>query len=301
MFHDGIRRQGVQTLRRHHPLPMSLFEKPPYIEKFGLKEAPYSTKPNERYLYLTPTHQEALAMAAKVIRDREGGGLVYGKFGTGKTTLMRRLYSEMRDRPDQFRVAVIENAGHCPTDFQLAGEIIESFGAKSIFNYRKGRHDQVKQMVLEHYKAGLISVLLIDEAQELPAKVLEALRGYLNYETGEEKILQIILFALPKITRKLAYAKTLRNRLWRTELREMSRAELDDMLRWRFQQAGGKVFPFEETALDRLYGLTGGHPRSSCGLAQLALELAALSNGAITAEMVEQVKDKRFLEAESHE
>ena len=280
---------------------MSLFEKPPYLAKFGLKETPYSTKPNERYLYLTPTHQEALAMAAKVIRDRDGGGLIYGKFGTGKTTLMRRLYSEMRDRPDQFRVAVIENAGHCPTDFQLAGEIIESFGGKSLYNFRKGRHDQVKQLLLEHYRAGLVSVLLIDEAQELPARVLEALRGYLNYENGEEKILQIILFALPTITRKLAYARTLRNRLWRTELKEFTRAELEDMLRWRFQQAGGKVFPFEEAALDHLYALTGGHPRSSCGLAQLALELAALSNGAITAALIDQVKDKRFLERSTYE
>jgi type II secretory pathway predicted ATPase ExeA len=68
------------------------------------------------------------------------------------------------------------------------------------------------------------------------------------------------------------------------------------MLRWRFQQAGGKVFPFEEAALDQLYELTGGHPRSSCGLAQLAIELAALSNGTITATMIDQVKDKRFLE-----
>lgn len=275
---------------------MSLFDKPRYLEKYGLQEPPYSTKPNERYLYLTPTHQEALAMAAKVIRDREGAGLIYGKFGTGKTTLMRRLYSEMRDRPTEFRVALIENAGHCPTDFQLAGEIIESFGGRSLYNFRKGRNDQVKLMLLEHYKQGLTSVLLIDEAQEFPAKVIEALRGYLNYETGEEKILQIILFALPTITRKLAYAKTLRNRLWRTELKEMSRAELEDMLRWRFQQAGGKVFPFEEAALDHLYTLTKGHPRSSCGLAQLALETAALSNGIITPQLIDRVKEKRFLE-----
>lgn len=37
-----------------------------------------------------------------------------------------------------------------------------------------------------------------------------------DYENGEEKSLRIILSALPKITRKLAYARTLRNRLWRT-------------------------------------------------------------------------------------
>src|SRR5881296_1553899 len=124
---------------------MSLFEAPPYLAKYGLQEAPYSTKPNERYLYLTPPHTEAIAMVAKVIRDKEGGALVYGKFGTGKTTLMRRLYSEMRDFTNQYQVGIIENAGHCPTEFQLAGEIIESFGGKSQHNDRKGRFDQVKE------------------------------------------------------------------------------------------------------------------------------------------------------------
>lgn len=275
---------------------MSLFATEPYLKFYGLAEAPYSTKPNERYLYMTPPHKEAIAMVSKVLRDKEGGAVVYGKFGTGKTTLMRRLYAEMRDFPKEYRVGVIENAGHCPTEFQLAGEIIESFGEKSLHNHRKGRFDQIKAFLFENYRQGITSVLLIDEAQELPAKVLETLRGYLNFETQDEKILQIILFALPSITRKLAYAKTLRNRLWRTELREMSRSELSEMLRWRFTQAGGAVFPFEDAALEHIYELTHGHPRNSCGLAQLALEIAAMSNGKVTPTIIDQVKEKRFLE-----
>jgi general secretion pathway protein A len=154
----------------------------------------------------------------------------------------------------------------------------------------------VKQLLFDNFTKGVVSILLIDEAQELSAKVLESLRGYLNFETSEQKILQIVLFALPTITRKLTYAKTLRNRLWRTELRQMSRAELAGMLKWRFGQAGGTMFPFEEEALDRLFELTQGHPRTSCGLAQLALESAALGNGKITVDIINQVKEKRFLE-----
>ena len=238
---------------------MSFLDEHPYLQKYGLKEPPYSTKPNERFLFLTPTHQEALAMVGKVMRDREGGALIYGKFGTGKTTLMRKIYTELHNRSQQFMVGVIENAGHCPTEFQLAGEIIECFGHKSQANDRKGRFDQIKALLLENYKNGVISVLLIDEAQELPAKVLESLRGYLNFETADEKIFQIVLFALPQIIRKLAYAKTLRNRLWRTKLTAMERPELDEMLRWRFAQAGGATFPFATEAIDRLYELTSGH------------------------------------------
>lgn len=236
-------------------------------------------------------------MVGKVIRDREGAALIYGKFGTGKTTLMRRIYAELRDMAeDGYQVAAIENAGHCPTEFQLAGEIIESFGFKSEANDRKGRYDQIKQLLFDNYQKGVVSVLLIDEGQELPAKVLESLRGYLNFETNEQKILQIAIFALPGIIKKLAYAKTLRNRLVRTELVVMKRPEMDEMLRWRFAQAGGTTFPFDTEAMDLIHLLTHGHPRSACGLAQLALEVAALGDGRVTVEVVNQVKNKRFLE-----
>jgi general secretion pathway protein A len=274
---------------------MGFIDQPAYLTKYGLKEAPYSTKPNERFLYLTPSHQEALAMVAKTIRDKEGAALIYGKFGTGKTTLMRRVFAELRDET-QFRVAVIENAGHCPTEFQLAGRILDEFGEKSHHSHRKGRFDQIKEILLNDFRQSKTTVLLIDEAQEFPAHVLESLRGYLNFETGEQKILQIILFALPNIIRKLAYAATLRNRLWRVQLSEMQRNELAEMLRWRFVQAGGRAFPFEESAIDTLFTLTHGHPRNTCGLAQIALEVAALRDGQVTSEIIEQVKTSRFLE-----
>jgi type II secretory pathway predicted ATPase ExeA len=67
---------------------------------------------------------------------------------------------------------------------------------------------------------------LIDEAQQLEARALESLRGYLNFETATEKVLQIVLFAMPNITKKLAYVPSLKNRLWRAELKRMTFEEL---------------------------------------------------------------------------
>jgi general secretion pathway protein A len=277
-------------------LKVNLFSEQPYLARYGLNEPPYSTKPNERFLYLTPSHKEAIAMIGKVITDREGAALIYGKFGTGKTTLMRRVYTELRDLKDHYKVGVIENGGHCPTEYQLAGSILECFGEDSRSSDRKGRFDQVKKLLLENYRLGITSILLIDEAQDMPARVLESLRGLLNFETGDEKILQIFLFGLPQITRRLAYAKTLRNRLVKTQLELMTQDDLIDMLKWRFVQAGGQEFPFNQEALDHLYALTKGHPRTACGLAQYALELAAYADGVVTKEIINKVKDKRFLE-----
>ncbi|MBZ0283151.1 MAG: ATP-binding protein [Anaerolineae bacterium] len=274
----------------------SPFDRPTYLDKFGLKEPPYSTNPDERFLFLTDNHQEAMAMAARVITQHEGAALIYGEKGTGKTTIMRRLITEMSNLPDRFHIATIAAGEHCPTPFQLVQEVIEGFGGECRSNNRKGRYDQLKAILLEDYKQNIIPVLLIDEAQQLEAQALESLRGYLNFETATEKVLQIILFAMPNIVRKLAYVPSLRNRLVRTELDRMSEAVLAKMLEWRFIQAGGKVFPFEVEAMQALYQLTKGHPRTACGIAVLALEVAAARNTFITPSIIQEAANKRFVD-----
>jgi general secretion pathway protein A len=274
----------------------ALFNQPSYLEKFGLKEPPYSTNPDERFLYLTDNHQEAAAMAVRVIQDREGAALIYGEKGTGKTTILRRLHSEMSNLPKRFHVARIETGDHCPTPFQLVKEVIESFGGECRGNNRKVRFDQLKALLLKDYQAGITPVVLIDEAQQLEARALESLRGYLNFETASEKVLQIILFAMPNIVRKLAYVPSLRNRLVKTELVRMARREIEEMLRWRFAQAGGKLFPFESEATDTLFKLAQGNPRTTCGVARLALEVAAARNSPITPIIIQEASEKRFLD-----
>ena len=274
----------------------TLFNQPSYLEKFGLKEPPYSTNPDERFLYLTDNHQEAAAMAVRVIQDREGAALVYGEKGTGKTTILRRLYTEMGNLPKQFHVARIETSEHCPTPFQLVKEVIESFGGECRGNNRKVRFDQLKALLLDDYQAGIAPVVLIDEAQQLEARALESLRGYLNFETASEKVLQVIIFAMPNIVRKLAYVPSLRNRLVKTELVRMNRQEVEEVLRWRFAQAGGKVFPFETDAVDTLFELAQGNPRTTCGIAKLALEATAARNSPITLSIIREASKKRFLD-----
>lgn len=275
---------------------ISPFNQPAYLGKFGLKEPPYSTNPDERFLFLTENHREAIAMAARVVTDREGAALVYGEKGTGKTTIMRRLFSEMADMPRRFHVARIETGEHSPTPFQLVKEAVEAFGGTCRANNRKARFDQLKALLLKDYKAEITPVLLIDEAQQLEARALESIRGYLNFEVPGEKVLQVVLFAMPNIVRKLAYVPSLKNRLVKTELKRLTQDETVEMLRWRFTQAGGKVFPFENGALDALYELAQGHPRTTCGVAKIALEVAALRNTYITPVIVREAADKRFMD-----
>ncbi len=76
----------------------------------------------------------------------------------------------------------------------------------------------------------------------------------------------------------------------------MSRSDMEEMLRWRFVQAGGKVFPFEAAAIDVLYSLVEGNPRTTCGVARLALEASALLNTYVTPEIIEEAAKRRFID-----
>ena len=121
---------------------------------------------------------------------------------------------------------------------------------------------------------------------------------YLNLETQTERLLQVLLFAQPVITKKLAYVKSFRDRLWRNDLMALSRADFEDMLRWRFLQAGGRLFPFDEAAIDRLFIVSAGLPRAACAIAKVALEEAANTTGVVTAFMIDQLKSQRFTKGE---
>ena len=271
------------------------FDKPLYLDKFGLQEPPYTTNPDERYLFLTATHQEAIQMCGSLITNRQGAGLIVGEHGTGKTTIMRRLYSLMRGA-EGFQTAIIETAEHSPTIFQLVKEILETFGQECVGRDTQSRMDQLKRFLADRYREQQSCVLMIDEAQQMRSALLESLRGLLNFETNTGgKLLQILLFAMPQIMPKRRYAPSLFNRLVITQLERMSYEEMADMLRWRFQQAGGSAFPFDSPTLQTLFELSTGNPRTICGIAQVALEYAGTTDKPITPEIVSEVSKRRVL------
>src|SRR5438046_10747682 len=72
----------------------------PYLEHFGLLDEPYSTSPNPRYLYVSPTHNLALEKTKWTIAAKRGLALCFGPVGTGKTTLARELAQRLEDDPD---------------------------------------------------------------------------------------------------------------------------------------------------------------------------------------------------------
>jgi general secretion pathway protein A len=269
------------------------FEVPLYLQKYGLKEAPFTTNPDERYLYLAPQHQGAINMIARIIQNKEGLGLVIGDAGSGKTTIMRRLYSLLLDQSD-YNVGIITNPAHCPTLFQLAEEILKvfNFERKELGRDTKTRMDILKTYLLSQVVENQKLILFIDEAQEIPTHMFESIRSITNFEDPRfGKSIQIFMFGQPNIRKKLKKSEGLSSRLVSKvfELKTLEMEETEAMLRWRFSQAGGEVFPFDDSAINEIYSQSQGNPRSICGLAQLSLEIAAINNTPVNKGIVQNI------------
>lgn len=165
-----------------------------YEQYFGLVESPFSLTPNPRFLFESESHTAALEQIRTALRRREALTVVTGEVGTGKTMLCRALLQEFE--PRSF-VSVITNP--LLTSDDLLKQLLEDFGLMTRDDARASalsQHDMVG--VLQRFMATLVSlraqaIVLIDEAQHLRTDVLEQLRLLTNFETDDQKLLQVIL------------------------------------------------------------------------------------------------------------
>src|SRR6266571_236733 len=160
----------------------------PYLKFYGLKEEPFSTVPNPRYLFLTDIHSTALEKTSYVVGAKKGLAAVFGDTGTGKSSLARHLHQTFLD--SDFVAVLLTNPNY-PTPNSLLRTIAEEFGTPQTHRSFKGMLDVFKDYLWDQAVTQRKTVvLIIDEAQTMGFKQLELLRQLINFETNEEKLLQ---------------------------------------------------------------------------------------------------------------
>ncbi len=232
-----------------------------YEEYYGFREAPFNLTPDPRFLFFSDRHRKAFNHILFGIRQRKGFIQITGEVGAGKTTVCRAILEELGPN---YRTALILNP--CLTRTQLLRAILVELGLKPRKLDRAAYLEKLNQFLFGQVSQGNDVVLMIDEAQDLDAELLEQVRLLSNLETDQRKLLQIVLIGQPELREKLNAKglRQLRQRITvRYHLSPLSREETERYIFHRLRVAGsnGGRPTFTRWALRAIHRYSRGVPR----------------------------------------
>lgn len=234
-----------------------------YQEFFDFREMPFHITPNPKFLYLSPTHYEALQHLRYGIEERKGFIVVTGEVGCGKTTICRNLLNEL-ESAEEYETALILNPRI--NEYELLTMLLAELGEET--SNSENKNDlltRVNRVLLDRIARNREIILIIDEAQNLSFEVMEQLRLLSNLETDEQKLLQIILLGQPELKQKLN-EKRLRQFRQRVlvyyDLTPLNLTETQQYVQHRLTSAGSNGRPtFTPRAYRKLFKNSRGIPR----------------------------------------
>lgn len=271
-----------------------------YAHHFGFQREPFTIAPDPRSLFLSEVHGEALAHLFYAITCG-GFVLLTGEIGSGKTTLCRAFIEQA---PRRCHIALVLNPRQRP--LELLRTVCEEFGvplpagpAEPTEPGGKALVDALNAFLLRTHAVGHRSLVIVDEAQALPVDSLEQLRLLTNLETGEGKLLQVILIGQPELREQLAapgLEQVAQRIVARFHLPALDLAQTVQYVHHRLQAAGREpAGVFDDAALARVHAHTQGVPRRVNVLCDRAL-LGAYARGVWTvdAELVDEAAREAF-------
>ena len=234
-----------------------------YERFYGLRERPFDLTPNPKYLCLSERHREALSNLRYGITARRGVTVLIGEAGTGKTTLVRAALAS--------RELASTQCVYLNNPALTRGEFIEFLARAFGLSERAGSSKaallfELERLLIQRCAQGIVSALLVDEAQALPVELLEEVRLLANIETATDKLLPVVLAGQPQLAAKLndPELKQLKQRIaLRCELQPLDVSETTAYIAGRIRIAGGdaqKIFTRE--AVDLIHQCSRGIPRT---------------------------------------
>ena len=260
-----------------------------YNAHFNLREPPFSIAPDPAYLYLSAQHQEALGHLMYGVGQYGGFVQLTGEAGAGKTTIVQALL-----RQDLGRIEVAHLHDPRGGELEFVAAICDELGVPRDKPARsmKTLVDALNEHLLKTHAAGGHTILIVDEAQNLAAGVLEQVRLLTNLETDKEKLLRIVLVGQPRLVEVLARheLRQLNSRITtRYHLPPLPAEETSRYIMYRLGVAGGASDLFSMEAMRRVHRHARGLPRQINAICDRALLGAyAQSLRTVTPEVVDQ-------------
>lgn len=248
---------------------------------------PFGTSPNPNVLYQTDAIRTAIHKIRYTITHKQGLTCILGDVGLGKSTILRYAFAEF-DANDQV-VASLMPTPNFASDFAFLKAVCGEFHLP----IRRSLLDQgteLQEFLIKEYTEGRTVALFIDEGQKLSNKMLEVVRSMLNFETNENKLIQLVISAQLDLRDRLLdkALRAIKSRMvMPTLLHRMTQDETREMLEWRCRVAGVPVRITDE-AYAKVFEIAEGVPRDTLSLVGAAYEMMKLTGlEEITGALVE--------------
>lgn len=247
-----------------------------YDQFYGLQGRPFQLTPDPHYYFESATHRKALSYLGYGLAQGEGFIVITGDIGAGKTTLVGHLMQTI----DPARLTAVKIVSTQVEGDDMLRLAAQSFGLATDGLSKAAILQQVESMLHAQARAGRRSLLIVDEAQNLPVSAIEELRMLSNFQLGGQSLLQIFLLGQPEFRDllKSPQLEQLRQRVIATHhLEPMMANEIEPYILHRLAIAGWSGNPaFTPGAFSALYAATGGVPRRLNALASRVLLLGAI-------------------------
>jgi len=232
-----------------------------YEEFYGLKAKPFHITPDTDYLFLSHNHQKAIACMEFGVLEDTGIILLTGDIGTGKTTLIRHMLTKF---DKDIRVATIYNTN--VNALQLLAMIMEEFGMASPASEKKAHILKfIEAGLLEMCQQGFKPLIIIDDAQNLSFRTLEEVRLLSNFQSNDRMLVQIIMVGQPELKEKLddPLLAALVQRIGISyHIMPFNKQETESYIDHRLKIAGGDISIFDASALELIFEIAQGNPRT---------------------------------------
>ena len=235
------------------------------LEYFRLDEEPFKLSPSPRFLYLNDQVKQATAKVEYMTKHRTAPLYMYGAIGSGKTSILRRLYEALsEDETYTLRLVIAPNI---KTANSFLRAIMDAFSVPTDRAYERSLK-KFEAFLIEQYKQGKVPTLFVDEAQNMTRDILKLIHYLLNFETSDVKLLQIVLTGQEELSDKVKRYKELASRMIPIAINPMSPTDLEDMLKFRWSIASGNKseLPFTQEATAEIFAFSKGLPRDAIKL-----------------------------------
>lgn len=233
-----------------------------YSEHYGLTGNPFQLTPDHRFWFESETHKKAMAYLGYGLAQGEGFIVITGDIGAGKTTLVGHLMATI----DTSRLTAVQIVSTQVEGDDMLRLVSQQLGLE-VHGFQKAELlDQVERFLHGQAREGKRTLLIVDEAQNLPVSALEELRMLSNFQSAGRALLQIFLLGQPEFrdrVKKAPNLEQLRQRVIATHhLDPMQVSEIEPYIVHRLSVAGWQGTPqFTADAYAALYNATDGVPR----------------------------------------